>query len=169
MPEWDDPKFRGLLTSNIWKKNYDNIIKVLSMPEWNDPRFQGLLTSTIWNSNYDDIKKKLYLPYWKENKYLQLLLPSIFSVSIKNIEKGIALLKQYGVDQHITNKCLRFKTEDLEKLLEYLVTNGIDLITFNQKTQQYGLNQILSCDKGQLKKKYNIDLDRVEKGGFYKR
>ena len=46
--------------------------------------------------------------------------------------------------------------------------NDIDLITFNQRTQQYGLNPILSCEKGQLKKKYNIDVDIMEKGGFSK-
>ena len=168
MPEWRDIKFQGLLTSTIWKSNYEDIRKIISMPEWQDIKFQGLLTSTIWNSNYEDIKKKIYLPYWSENKYLQLLVPSIFSISIKNIESGIALLKQYNIDQYVTNKCLRLKTEFLGNLLEYLVANNIDLITFNQRTQQYGLNPILSCEKGQLKKKYNIDVDIIEKGGFSK-
>ena len=168
MPEWNDAKFQGLLTSNIWKSNYEDISKIISMEEWNDAKFQGLLTSTIWNGNYEDIKKKLYLPYWKENKYLQLLVPSIFSISINNIENGIMLLKQYNIDQYVTNKCLRLKTEFLDNLLEYLVTNDISLITFNQRTQQYGLNPILSCEKGQLKKKFNIDVDKIEKGGLSK-
>ena len=168
MPEWEDKKFQGLLTSNIWTSNYEDIRKIITMPEWEDKKFQGLLTSTIWNSNYEDIMKKIYLPYWKDNKYLQLLVPSIFSISINNIEKGITLLKQYNIDQYVTNKCLRLKTEFLGNLLEYLVANDIDLITFNQRTQQYGLNPILSCEKGQLKKKYNIDVDIIEKGGFSK-
>ena len=138
------------------------------MPEWNDSKFQGLLTSNIWVSNYEDVNKKLYLPYWSENKYLQLLVPSIFSISIKNIENGIALLKQYNIDQYVTIGCIRKKTSFLSNLLEYLVANDIDLISFNQRTQQYGLNPILSCEKGQLNKKFNIDVDRIEKGGFSK-
>ena len=168
MPEWDDPKFQRLLTSNIWISNYENIKKILAMPEWDDPKFQGLLTSTIWKNNYEDIKKKLYLPYWNENKYLQLLVPSIFSITIKNIEDGIAVLREYGIDKYVTNKCLRFRTDFLRNLLKYLVENGIDLITFNQVTQQYGLSQILSCEKGQLMKKYGIDIKTIEKGTFTK-
>lgn len=96
------------------------------------------------------------------------MVPSIFSISIKSIENGISLLKQYNIDQYVTNKCLRMKTKFLSNLLEYLVASNIDLITFNRRTQQYGLNPILSCEKGQLKKKYNIDIDRIEKGGFSK-
>lgn len=47
MPEWNEERFQGLLTSNIWNSNYETIQKVLQMPEWNEERFQGLLTSTI--------------------------------------------------------------------------------------------------------------------------
>ena len=168
MPEWEDKKFQGLLTSNIWKSNYEEIKKIITMPEWEEEKFQGLLTSTIWNSNYQDIMKKIYLPYWKENKYLQLLVPSIFSISIKSIEEGIKLLKQYDIDMYITNRCLRLKTDFLKKLIDYLIENNIDLVTLNRRTNEYGLNPILSCEKGQLKKKYNIDVEKIEKGGFSK-
>ena len=60
------------------------------------------------------------------------------------------------------------KTDSLKRLIEYLVANDIPLVTFNQRTQRYGLNQMLSCEKKQLKEKYNIDIDRVGKGGFSK-
>ena len=53
-------------------------------------------------------------------------------------------------------------------MLKYIVDNDMDLVTFNRRTQSYGLNQILSCEKGELKKKYNIDLDAIEKGSFSK-
>ena len=157
-----------LVSQLMFERSFNEINNILTMPEWQDIKFQGLLTSTIWSSNYEDIKKKIYLPYWSENKYLQLLVPSIFSISIKNIESGIALLKQYNIDQYVTNKCLRLKTEFLGNLLEYLVANDIDLISFNQRTQQYGLNPILNCEKGQLNKKFNINVDRIEKGEFSK-
>ena len=165
MPEWEEEKFQGLLTSTIWKSNYESIKKTLNMPEWKEEKFQGLLTSSIWNSNYNDVKKKLYLPYWEENKYLQLLKPSIFALATKNIEKGIELLKEYGIDQYVTNNCLRKNPKFLKNLIEYLINNNIDLIAINPKTLEYGLNPILSCEKGKLKKKYNIDVEKIEKGG----
>ena len=168
MPEWKEEKFQGLLTSNIWRSNYDDIQKILSMPEWKEEKFQGLLTSSIWASNYDDVKKKLYLPYWEENKYLQLLKPSIFVLATKNIEKGIKVLKEYGIDQYVTINCLRKNPKFLKNLIEYLISNNIDLISINSKTLEYGLNPILSCNRGQLKKKYNIDVEKIEKGGFSK-
>ena len=115
-----------------------------------------------------EIKKKLYLPYWKENKYLQLLVPSIFALSIKNIINGIEVLKEYDIDRYVTISCLRWRTDFLKKLLEFLVLNNINLVTFNQRTQCYGLNPILSCEKRQLKKRYNIDVNDIEKGVFLK-
>lgn len=54
---FDNPKYRHLLTSNIWQSNVSDIVNILSMKEWDDPRFKGLLTSSIWNYNADNIKK----------------------------------------------------------------------------------------------------------------
>jgi hypothetical protein len=162
MPEWEDEKFSSLLTANIWKSNYEEINKIIHMPEWNDGRFKKLLTPTIWKSSYQAILTKLYLPYWNETKYQHLLTPSIFSVSVLNIKNGIELLKEYGVDRYITNKCLRLNTDTLKDLIEYLVDNNIDLITYNERTGKLGLNPILSCEKGQLKKKYDVDIKRIE-------
>ena len=39
---------------------------------------------------------------------------------------------------------------------------------YNEKTKKYGLNPILNCDKGQIKKKYRIDTKEIEKGGMLK-
>ena len=163
MKEWNDTKFSGLLTSNIWQSNYEDIKNILKMKEWDDTKFSSLLTSNIWNSNYEDILKKLYLPYWNEKKYHHLLVPSIFATSVANIDAGIKLLKKYGIDEYITNRCLIKKTTTLEALIEYLINNNIDLITINGKTRKLGLNPILSCDNGQLKKKYGIDIASIEK------
>ena len=116
MPEWKNNKYIHLLTPTIWNSNFKNIKQILSMPEWEDEKYQHLLTTNIWNNSYED-------------KYLQLLKPSIFSISTKNIINGIELLKEYGIDKYVTNKCLRFKTEFLKNLIDYLVANNIDLVT----------------------------------------
>ena len=34
LPQWDDEKFQGLLTSNIWQSNIETIKYVLNIPEW---------------------------------------------------------------------------------------------------------------------------------------
>ena len=164
MPEWKDPKFSGLLTANIWQSNYEDINKILKMPEWKDPKFSGLLTSNIWKSNYENINKIINMPYWKEQKYQHLLVPSIFSISISKIEKGIELFKKYDIDEYITNRCLRHKMSNLENLINYLVENDLPLLETTEEGK-YKLNSVLSCEKGQLKKKFGIDIDNLEKKG----
>ena len=57
MSEWNDPKFKDLLTSCIWNSNAVEVKKILSMPEWNDPKFRDLITSNIWDSNKIKVKK----------------------------------------------------------------------------------------------------------------
>ena len=138
------------------------------MKEWNNPKFKHLLTSNIWSNKPETISSKFNLDCFKDDKYLHLLNPSIFSISSKNIINGIELLKEYGIDQYITNKCLRFKTKFLKNLLDYLIDNNIDLVTYNHKTGKYSLNPILSSEKGILKKRYNIDVDIIEKESFKK-
>ena len=51
MPEWNNPRFKDLLTSTIWNSNADEVKKIISMSEWNDPKFKNLLRSTICNTN----------------------------------------------------------------------------------------------------------------------
>ena len=166
MKEWNNPKFEKLLTSNIWHSNYEEIKKILTMPEWDNEKYSSLLTSNIWKNSYKDINKKLNLEYFKEDKYLQLLKPTIFSLTTKNIINGIELLKEYGIDQYVTNNCLRFKTKFLKNLLDYLTENNIGLVTYNEKIANYSLNPILNTAKCQLKKRYNIDVNLIEKGNF---
>ena len=44
-----------LASQLMLKRSFDEIDSILSMPEWQDTKFQGLLTSNIWQSNYEDI------------------------------------------------------------------------------------------------------------------
>ena len=98
------------------------------MPEWNDKKFRGLLTPTIWKNSEKTIKEKLYLEYWGDSRYIHLLVPSIFSIRTNNIKDGIKLLEKYGVSEYITNRCLRRNARELEILIKYLLKNNIDLV-----------------------------------------
>lgn len=103
------------------------------------------------------------MPYWNDPKYQHLLVPSIFAISINNIKNNIKLFEEYGIGAYITTRCLRRKTSDLEKLLEYLVSNDIDLV--NDKLK---LNPILSVCNSKLKERYGIDIKKIKFRGISK-
>ena len=142
---------------------YQKILEVLKSINRLD-----LIAKPLTNRSFDEVKNILEMPEWKDEEFKSLLTPTIFPISTKNIINGIELLKEYGIDQYVTNNCLRFKTEFLKNLLDYLVDNNIDLVTYNHKTGKYSLNPILTTAKCQLKKKYNIDVELIEKGSFKK-
>ena len=98
---------------------------------------------------------------------MNLLVPTIFRISVKNIESGIEVLKEYGIDEYVTNSCLRKKPEFLRNLIEYLIKNNIDLVTKHKKTSEYILNPILNYSKTKLKEK-GIDIELIKRGGFSK-
>ena len=43
-----------LKCNRLYNKSITEIKKILNMPQWNNPKFAGLLTSNIWNSNADE-------------------------------------------------------------------------------------------------------------------
>ncbi|MCI8778878.1 MAG: hypothetical protein HFI87_06995 [Bacilli bacterium] len=185
MPEWDDPKFKPLLTSNIWRSNYNEISKILKMDEWNDPKFKPLLTSNIWHSNYDEISKilkmpewddskftplltssiwlsncfnirrKLNLKYWDNPKYSKLLTPTIFSITEKYINGNIELFEEYGISKFIATNSLRKNPDEQKALFDYLIENKIDFLIDNK------LNPIINATKKALKEKYNININEI--------
>ena len=155
MPEWNEERFQGLLTSNIWNSNYETIQKVLQMPEWNEERFQGLLTSTIWNSNYENIVEKLHLSIWNNPKYEKLLTPTVFAIKASNILSNIQIFEEYSIEDYITTNSLRKNPIELRNLLKYLVDNNIDLVV------DYKLNKIITATKKQMKEKYGIDMNMI--------
>ena len=155
MPEWEDPKYQGLLTSNIWNSNYEEIKKILEMPEWEDPKFQGLLTSTIWTSNYENVVEKLHLPVWNNPKYESLLTPTIFVIKSSNILENIKIFEEYGIEDYITANAIRKNPIELRKLLDYLVENNISLVIDNK------LNKVINATKKDMKEKYGIDIKYI--------
>lgn len=160
MREWDDPKFQGLLTSNIWRANVENIKEILSMREWDNPKFQGLLTPNIWHSSANDIKMLFGMKKIQQDEYIHLLCPSIFNVSFQNIVPSIELFEEYGIGKYITNRCLRRNVDLQRKLLEYLISNNMDLIV-RKKGGSLGLNPVLNVSNSDLKKKYDIDIKKL--------
>ena len=71
------------------------------MPEWNEERFQGLLTSTIWTSNYENIVEKLHLSIWNNPKYEKLLTPTVFVIKTSNILSNIQIFEEYSTEQEL--------------------------------------------------------------------
>ena len=152
LPCWNDPKFQGLLTSNIWNSNAKEIQTILSLKEWNNPKFQGLLTSSIWNSTAKSVQQKLSLPYWNDKKYIKLLTPSIFVITQKKIIDAIEAAENFGIENWITIIFLRKSKIQLLALIHYLQDKQIPLI-INEK-----LHPIFSAAPNILKTRYHIDL-----------
>ena len=152
LKEWDDPKFKDLLTSSIWNSNAKEVQTILSLKEWDDPKFQGLLTSSIWKSNAKSVQQKLSLPYWNDKKYLKLLTPSIFTITQKRIIDAIEVAETFGIENWITITFLRKSKIQLLALIHYLQDNQIPLI-INEK-----LHPFFSAAPSILKAKNHIDL-----------
>ena len=155
MKEWENPKFQGLLTPNIWKSNYEDIKKILEMNEWKELKFQRLLTSSIWVSNYENVVEKLHLPVWNNPKYESLLTPTIFAIKSSNILENIKIFEEYGIDDYITTNAIRKNPIELRKLLNYLVENNISLVIDNK------LNKVINATKKDMKEKYGIDIKYI--------
>ena len=66
-----------LVNNFIIERSFDEMKNILLLPEWNEDRFKHLLTPTIWNTNYEDIKIKLEMKEWDDDKFKNLLTPNI--------------------------------------------------------------------------------------------
>ncbi len=59
-----------LFSNRVFDRKREMVEEVLKMPEWNDPRYKHLLTSTIWHDNIETIRKKLHLSCLQEYPWL---------------------------------------------------------------------------------------------------
>ena len=73
----------------------------------------------------------------------------------------IELLKEYGIDGYITNRCLRRKVETQRILLEYMISNEIPLL-IQRQNGLYGLNAMLNASNTSLKQQYGIDIKNLK-------
>lgn len=161
MPEWNDPRFKSLLTSGIWHRNADEVKKIISMSEWNDPKFKNLLTSCIWHSNAEEVKEILDMPELQCEEYKQLLCPTIFAINKKNILSNIELLKEYGIDKYITVSFLRKNVDKQRALIDYMISKDIDLIVEDNKGS-YKLNPMFNYSSSVLKSRYGINMKEIK-------
>ena len=53
----------------LYKRNLSEVKAILEMPEWEDEKFQGLLTSNIWQSNSSEIKAILEIQNGKMKSF----------------------------------------------------------------------------------------------------
>ena len=47
----------NLKNALMYRRSYNEIKKILEMEEWNQEKYKNLLTPNIWHSNYENIKK----------------------------------------------------------------------------------------------------------------
>ena len=53
----------------------------MEMPEWENKKFEGLLTSNIWHSNYNEIKSILSMEeFLNTDHYIHLLVPPVLVI-----------------------------------------------------------------------------------------
>ena len=155
---------KSLICDKVFEISFQKVKEILGMTEWEDEKFQGLLTSNIWNSSAKDVKKKIHMECWKDERYKHLLKPSIFSVSTRNIEKGIELSEEYNFSNYITINFLRKNLDDQRIIIKYMIANKIDLIIDDERCKNKKiLNPILSAANSVLKRKYKIDIDKIKK------
>ena len=67
---------KELINQLLFKRDYNEVIQILSLPEWENNKFKKLLTSNIWQSNAQDIKTILSMQEWDDPRFSNLsLLP----------------------------------------------------------------------------------------------
>lgn len=116
-----------LMPSESVDTSYDEILNMLSLEEWEDEKFKPLLTSDIWKHKTGKVKKLLEMPEWENEKYTHLLKPSILKVSLINIRELINLYKKYGIDDYITCASLKRSVIKQGILIDYLTYIGVPL------------------------------------------
>lgn len=150
-----------LISESLYKRDYKFVKWVLENETLKTEEYRDLRTSNIWASNKNEIEKKLNLPFWIDERYIHLLKPTIFSINSLQITNNILLLEKYGISSFITLNCLRRNTIQLERLIEYLIENEIELIVETNAGKK--LNPILSASNKILKEKYGIDIKNITK------
>ena len=72
------------------------------------------------------------------------------------------MLEKYGISEYSTNRCLRRNAEDLEKLIKYMMENGMPLLRENRKGKKR-LDSIFNASDKELKTKCGIDIKKMKK------
>ena len=76
MEEWNQEKYKNLLTPNIWQRSASEIKAILTLPEWNKD-FSHLLAPNIWSCSYEKIKTILNLKELTDKKFKNIITSNI--------------------------------------------------------------------------------------------
>lgn len=151
LPYWQQPKYKNILTNNIFKRTYEEIIEIMEFPYWNIEKFKKLFSPMMFIKNKKQIIELLSLPYWEDKKFESLLTPSIFMKDANQIVESIEYCRNNDLENHI-KKVLIYNNSYKELVVKtnYLKENGIPL-HINGK-----LNGIYSASNRVLKEKYGM-------------
>ena len=98
------------------------------MPEWNDERFRPLLTSTIWKASYKNIKSVLAMEEWNDTEYSKLLTTNILMIKPEKIRNSIKLGKHFNIDKFMTVNLVRKPLNQVYAIGCYLMKRNISLV-----------------------------------------
>lgn len=124
--------------------------------------YQGLLTSNIWNSNKEQIEEILSLPYWKNPIYQHLLTSSLWAISSKRIIECIEFFESLGLESFITMSVFKKSKLQILSLIKHLKENNLPLIINKKLNPIFNVAPIVlkkkyNIDLKELEKKYRTN------------
>ena len=135
----------------------DAIQKIIQSPEFKEHP-ELFSSQTLAHAKLEDIQKLLGMDYWKDERFKDLLTSSIVAKSKSMISKlpiTIQIAELYSLDRYLsTNFLLASPSQNYAKI-QYLKESNLPL-EINGK-----LNPIFGVQPGVLKKKYNIDINKL--------
>lgn len=154
--EWNNPKFKNLLMPYIWRRTPKEVEDILTLPEWNNPKYEKLLVHNIWLYPSDVTISKIRLPYFKEDKYSKLLTSVLINTTVQNIIGTIELFAEYHISNFITPTCLK-KPADINRLLiEFLLSEGEELVTLVSSSGKMRINPVITYKENMFYREYGM-------------
>ena len=117
-------------------------------------------STTLARAKLDDIQGLLDMECWKDERFEKLLTTSIAAKSKSMISKLpilISLAEENNIDKYLSTSYLLKSPSQDYALIQYFNENNIPLVIDNK------LNSMFSYQPGEIKKRYNIDLDELIK------
>lgn len=154
--EWNDPRFRDLLMPYIWRRSPKEVVDILTLPEWDNPKYSKLLVHNIWLYPSDVIIEKIRLSYFEGDKYNRLLTSALINTTIKNIVGTILLFEEYHISNFITPTCLKKSAEVNRLLIEFLLSEGEDLVVLVSSSGKMRINPVITYKENLFYREYGM-------------
>jgi len=139
---WQEPKYKNILTNNVFKRTYEEIIEILEMSYWNDKRYSHLLSPNLFLRTPNEIKEIIELDYWNSNEFFYLLTPNIFH---RTKDEIISLLKlpywEEGKFKHLlTPSIFNKNANEIKNILSLSIWEKDNFYRGKVIRQMYGAN-----------------------------